>query len=217
MLAMVLQGQMNPAQARAQADAHQQEAPPRLEQFGNWADFNQAQARYEARQVVRQEFAEATRMANEHAQRQGVEQQQRMLAQADVEINGALGQQMQEAAARFPEYRDVMSDAHFDVPQNVRAAMALSGMGGDVALYLAKHPQVIRQLATLPDMSLSFQITRIANAMRSGSLNVSNVPAPGRPAGNRGTGPSDYPANATPEQHLAWRNRMAKAGAGPRK
>ena len=38
MLAMVLQGQMNPAQARAQADAHQQEAPPRLEQFGNWAD-----------------------------------------------------------------------------------------------------------------------------------------------------------------------------------
>ena len=212
LLRQVIQGVLTPAQARAGAPG-QAEAAPKQDDFGTWQEFNAATTRWEARQAVRAEFEQQTRAYQEHNQRQQYAHHTQQVEEAKYQLHGIVGNQMRETAAQIPEFAAEIAEADFEVPLNVEAAMAVSGAAGHVALYFARNPQVMAQLSRLPDLALSAQVSRIANAMRSGAYSVSNAPPPGRPGGTRGTGPSDYPTNATPEQHLAWEKRNRGASA----
>jgi hypothetical protein len=210
LLRQVIEGVLTPQQARNQAPS-QAEAAPNERDFGTWPEYQAALTRYEARQAVRSEFAQATQYQQAMQQRAQEAHRVQQMEVSKQQLHSIMGNQMQEAAARIPDYVDIVSNADTEVPVNVEAAMAISGAGGDVAYYLARNPHVIGQLARLPDLALATQVARIANAMRSGAYSVSNAPPPGRPAGSRGSGPADYPQNATPEQHMAWRNRQKPA------
>lgn len=211
----VLSGVMSPQQARQEAPP--EEKPPVETDFTDWRQYNQAVIAYDVRRQVREHLMAITGEQQKRAQyAQHIERQQATEV-AKQQLHGVVTAQLAAAAKEIPELAAEVANAHFEVPTNVEAAMALSGAAGHVALYFARHPQVMEQLSRLPDIALGTQIAKIAHAMRSGSYSTSNAPAPGSPsAGNRGSAPLNYPANATPEQHMAWRTRVAKA-AGARK
>jgi hypothetical protein len=203
----MIRQQMQPQQPQVAQDS---EAPPQRDRFASWEEYQRAENFYIARQAARQELAQRDHYANQ--QRQAWEQQshQATIAQATEQLHGITATQMTEAASRFPDFVDVIESCPADIPVRLEAAMALSGAAGEVGYYLAKNPRLIAQLAGLPDMALAHQVGRIANAMRTNAASVSNAPSPGRPAGNRGAAPNDYPKDATPEQHLAWEKRQQR-------
>lgn len=202
----VRQGGITGAQAAQAAGVAGAEQPPQENQFTNWQDYLVAKASYDARQQIRRELAQAAQQHQEAQQRQQAQTQAQAREQATQRLHSTMTSQMRDAASRYPDYIDVVGQAVDELPLNVEAAMAVSGAGGDVAYYLAQHPEVVPQLARLPDMVLAHQIGRIANAMRS-SASSSAAPPPGRPVGSRGSAPMDYPRDASPEEHLAWRQR----------
>lgn len=207
----VRQGGITGAQAAQVAGVAGTEQPPQENQYTNWQDFLVAKASYDARQQIRRELAQAAQQHQEAQQRQQAQTQAQAREQATQRLHGTLSTQMRDAATRYPDYVDVVSQAVDELPLNVEAAMAVSGAGGDVAYYLAQHPEVVPQLARLPDMVLAHQIGRIATAMRS-NASSSAAPPPGKPVGSRGSAPLAYPDNATPEQHIAWKKRMGLYG-----
>jgi len=218
LVAQMVGGMLSPQQAHQQAgvaldprqDPRPEENDPR---FKSWQEYNSAVVRWEARQVVREQFAEAARNHAQQTENWNRQQAARAHAEAEHALHSHVGAEMRAAAGRIPGYAEAMQGADFDIPLNVEAAIAVSGAVGEVSMYLAKYPHVVRQLAQLPDMVLSAQMARIAHAMRSGSVAVSNAPPPGRVGGSRGTSPLDYPRDATPEQHLEWEARQKKAKA----
>jgi hypothetical protein len=202
----VLDGSMTPAAAGRQADDIAGElVAPDESKYTDWRAYNRDLARYEARVEVQQQLQRAARMAQQNNQARQTQVNQHQRAVATEQLHGVLATQMQEAITKYPDYVDVIESGGGDqLPINIEAAMAVTGYGGHIAYYLAKHPHVVPQLAALPDVALGHQMGVIANYMRSQSAAVSNAPPPGRPGGSRGGGPADYPQNATPEQHKAW-------------
>ena len=189
----------------------QPEAPPEPKQFDDWQKYLMAAASYQARQDLRRELAQAAESNRQRSEAITRENTARQTAEATQQLHGVLGDQMAEAMARYPDFEQVVGASRGELPVRVEAAMVISGAGGDVAYYLAKNPAVVRQLAGLPDMLLAHHINRIASHMAGGS--VSSAPPPGRPGGSRGAGPMEYPKDATPEQHMAWKSRRAAAAA----
>ncbi len=124
---------------------------------------------------------------------------------------------MAKVAGTYPDYEQVVGSAFNELPVAVEAAMVVSGEGGHVAYYLAQHPEVVAALAQQPPMVVQHTISKIAYHMRGGgSASLSEAPSPGRPVGNRGSAPLEYPDNATTEQHIAWKKRMGFYGGTKR-
>jgi hypothetical protein len=199
----------NGQQPAADADPEPQEG-----QFSSWNDYMKAVGRWEGRQEARKVIAErdaaAQRQYNENTQRAQVEQAQRGVEQMQTH----LGTSMHEAAARYPDYVDVIEGSSFDHPVALQAVVASSDAPGDVAYYLAKHEDVARQLARLSPIKAAHYVARIAHAMKNSSSVSANAPTPGRPQGTRGSSPMAYPEHATVEQHLAWEaQQQQRAGA----
>jgi hypothetical protein len=214
LLSRVLTGILTPHQAAAaaKADGLGQGKEPQKKDFPDYTDFIIAKATYDAEQSLLRRIDAAnaeTKRQNGERQRQ---EQARNVAQAQEQMHGVLGAQMNGAAAQFPDYAEVVGAADMQVPIRVEAAMISTGQGGQIAYYFAKHPQVMTALNRLPDLLLGQEVARIAAHMRgTAQASISTAPRPGQPVAGRGGGPPEYPANATPEQHLAFRKRIATA------
>jgi hypothetical protein len=209
LLAMVIRGGMSPQQAKEQAGPNTEQAPKEAD-FASYRDFERAEAKYIARQEIRDELENRAKVDRQNYQQYQEKQSEQQRAAAEDQLHEVAGTQMHEARARYPDYMDVIESCPIPIPTNVEAAMAYTRNAGDVAYYLAKNPRVIQQLSQMPDLAMSHHVTRIANAMRSAATSVSNAPPPGQPAGNRGTPTNDYPKDATPQQHLEWEARNKK-------
>jgi len=202
--------QQQPQEGRQDQRAQGDEPPPDKSKFTSWEEYNAAQARWVTRQELRAELAARDRTSAQQRQTWEAQQNEQRTAQALDALHGITGNQMADAATRFADYVDVIESCPVNIPPRLEVAMAQSGAAGDVAYYLAKNPRVIQQLANMPDMQIMHNVTKIATAMRGNAANVSNAPAPGRPAGNRGAAANDYPKDATPEQHIAWEKRQQR-------
>lgn len=213
----VIEGIITPQAARAQAGAAasgEEDPRPMENQFTSWPEFNAAVVRWETRQEVREQFRKATEAQTQRDTKASEDRQRAAVADAEHQLHSFVGAEMRAAAERIPGFREQMENATFDLPTNVEAAIALSGSVGEVSLYLSHHPQLVPQLARLPDMAIAFHVSRIAQAMKSGSATMSNAPPPGKVGGSRGAAsPLDYPKDATPQQHLDWEKRTGKAKA----
>lgn len=205
----VLEGRIAPQQAAERAGvAGDLGAPPDESKYTDWREFNRDTAKYWAKVGTQEMLQRAAQQQRQQLEQRNTQATAQQREQATEQLHTILGTQMHGVAARYPDYVEVIAEASEilgDMPVNVEAAMAITGFGGDIAYYLAKHPHVVPQLARLPDVALGNQMAIIANYMRTSAAAISNAPAPGRPGGSRGSAPADYPANATPEQHQAWK------------
>jgi hypothetical protein len=212
LLSKVLTGLLQPQQAAAAAaaDGLGQGKEPKKEQYADYTDYIIAKATFDAEKRLLDRIAAQNAETTKQRQANEQRQQEQRMANAREQLHGVLGAQMNAAVAQFPDYVEVVGSAQMEVPVRVEAAMVSTGAGGPIAYYFAKHPQVMAQLDRLPDMLLGQQVARIAAHMRGNSgASISTAPAPGRPAFGRGGGPAEYPKDATPEQHLAFRKRVA--------
>jgi len=219
LLGQVVQGMITPQQARAQAGTGGEDPRPDPNdgRFRTWEQYNSALTRWEARQEFNERFAQATAYANEQEQRRAYETQVQNHAVAIEQLDSHLGSEMRAAAARIPGYADAMANSHFEVSDRMKTAIAVTGAVGEVTMYLAQYPYLVRQLEGLPDMVLGSALSKVASHMRNGSAAVSNAPPPARYGGTRGSSPLDYPKNATPEQHLEWEARQKRIKEGARR
>ncbi len=203
---LVTRGQQ-PQQRQAAAP---DDPEPQESQFSDWREYQRSLAKWEGRNETRRILAERdAQFQRQHAERTQQEQVQQA-QQAIGSMQSHLAQKMVEAAAKFPDYHDVIESSNFDFPVALQASIAASEVPGEVAYYLAQNESVARQLAKLDPIRMSQYVARIAFAMKGSSTTRSNTPAPGKPGASRGTSALAYPENATPEQHLAWVERQGK-------
>src|SRR5215831_2910744 len=154
LLGQVVQGMITPQQARAQAGTGGEDPRPDPNdgRFRTWEQYNSALTRWEARQEFNERFAQATAYANEQEQRRAYETQVQNHAVAIEQLDSHLGSEMRAAAARIPGYADAMANSHFEVSDRMKTAIAVTGAVGEVTMYLAQYPYLVRQLEGLPDM-----------------------------------------------------------------
>ena len=188
-----------------------QGAEPKKGDYADVMDYIAAKATYDAEKRIMAQLRGERQTEQQQREQHETRQRSQRFHEAQTQLHNVFSEQMRAAETLYPDFREVISDAPFEIPLRVEAAAVSSGHGGVVAYYFAKNPQVMAQLERLPDLLLGQQVARIVQHMRSSSASSSNAPEPGRPAGNRGSGPMEYPKDATPEQHLAWMNRNKPA------
>lgn len=202
-----LNGRQAAVQQPPAIEQHQQPqfAKPDPSRFATQNEYVEALAEWKSGQTVATVLGQVAQFNAQQAEQQSRARQTAMVVQTIQGLQTGLHTEMRKGADMFPDFVEVVSDSHGNVPLNVQAAMSRSGNVPGVAYYIAKHPEVVSQLAELPLDQLGVQMARIASAMKPSTPSVSNAPPPGKPAGVRGRATSvAYRDDFTPEQHIEW-------------
>lgn len=190
---------------------------PTEEDFpGDYRAFLRAESRWEARQ----EFDARAAQMREQYEAQQTQAQQQVEHRAAMERVGQFVRDYEgrvgEYAAAHPEYLDVTS-ALDDIPLNEQTgAMAQAVMmrrdSAEIWHALAQHPDVARQIASLPAHMQGVAIGDFA--ARFQMRKQSSAPPPGSPvaARNSGTGGALPPAGSSMDDYAAARMRAMQKG-----
>src|SRR5688500_11893519 len=102
---------------------------PKAEDFGSYEEYLEQKAEWIASKRVEEKLAELEK------------RQAQSKAEADRNEAVKTWQQKVEAAtAKYPDYNEALEDVdHIDIPAALTSAIMESGMGADIAYYLAKN------------------------------------------------------------------------------
>ena len=184
----------NPAEQPAAAPA----APPKPspEAFDTYADFVEALADWKADQKVTQAL---TKREAEAAQRQ--QQQQR-----------ASTWEQRQASARtaMPDYDVVVGAADAPVAAHVAEALMESEHGPALAYHLAKHPELLARLNSLPQRQADRELGRIEanlSAPADPPARTTQAPKPAAVNLSQGRSVANDPSKMSVEDYVAHRSK----------
>ena len=123
-----------------------------------------------------------------------------------------------QARAEYSDYDRIMEDAQ-DIPIEPAVAEAIqsSEIGGDVAYYLAKHPEEAIRINSLSPMSAAREIGRIESyveyekGQKAKKPPVSKAPAPIQPVKASSAPGTKSLEDMTPAEYMAFRNKQEAA------
>lgn len=198
-------GQQQPQQQPSQAQAN---TAPTLEQFDSYEKYLAAFAKWEARQVYEEmtkaEREKAEKDAQEVRQRQGVEQQQRAIAEQQTTLNKL----SVEAEKKYPDFAERVFDTSGDLPISsvvAQAALEAGASGMDVLYYLGTHHEEAQRIAKL---SPTAQLREFGKLEVSLAKQQSAAPAPINPVGGKKVTSDNPSSNDDMKTWIAKRNRQ---------
>lgn len=154
------------------------DAPPKLDDFPNYDEFSRATARYEARQLLKEERERDTRARQEQAQTAAVN-----------EVREHLETSEERARDRYDDYDDVVYDKGFQ--KHLGAVTRLSAGCDDPAsvIYsLAKTPDKLREILSLSPVRAAAAIAKYEASLAVPPKRLTKAPSPpAKPAGRGGT------------------------------
>lgn len=198
------QAEREAARWRAIAEGRQAPAAPSRSDYATDEDFQSAQIEHRIE-------TRALKVTADTAQQTADQYQQ----EAQRAVADAYNQRVQAAAARIPDFADVVSKANIDISPALRDALVDSEHGPDIVYQLAKNPDEAARLSGLSVRQLDREIGRMeATIGAKGSTTTpppapaartTNAPPPAKPGA-----PAAAPANTDPstmnqEQYEAWR------------
>lgn len=175
---------------------------PQLDDFQDYEQYVKALTVWTAKQTVA-----------ETIQQQTARQQQEAAQAAQIAAAESFERKQLEAAAKYPDFDDVIDNATTIVTAAMADAIQDSDMSGDLMYYLAKHPEEGERLAKLAPGAVFREIGKIEVKLTTPSKPAPTAAAaPIAPVSGNDTPPVN-PNEMTDDQWLAYeRARLRKQG-----
>jgi hypothetical protein len=184
-----------PAPTLAQA-----ESAPDIDQFATYEEFTRASARYEARQILREERAQA------EAQRQAAEREQN---------EQTFSERLRSATSKYPDFDSVVRNPDVPINSTILEIVRELDDGTDVLYALGQNPSEARRIAALSPRAAAVEIGRFAKAHAPAAPakpSIRPTPAPlNALGGNASVGPVDPTKFKSGDEYQAWRLADLKA------
>lgn len=176
------------------------ETAPKPEQFENWDEYYRAQARWEAKEVIRKEL-EAERSKSKEQQLR--DEQKRLVSDFQ--------NRAKEFSKTAPDFHEVVSD--LEVSDSLKQAIMESDNGPQLIYALAKDQDELDELNGLSYGQIARRLGRMEAKLESPKADVktTKAPPPIKPVGNSAKGTYD-PYNSKGddyEAYLRWRAENA--------
>lgn len=116
------------------------------------------------------------------------------------------------AQTKYDDWDEVLQGADVLVTPALREALLTSEQGADVLYYLARHEDEARRLSRLLPLEVARAIGRIEASLATPPPAEREpapppIPAPVRPVGTSTSGQRKAPADMTPQEYRAWREK----------
>lgn len=192
------------AEQRAQQPQQQAAPPPKLEDYQDVNQFFEARDAW----VKEQTKAEILRETQEQAQRQQFEAQRHQQALAQQQRVERFNAQEAEVAARYPDYNQAIHNPLMQQVKQVRPdileTMVDSDHGPEIAYFLAKNPEHLQRVASLPPLAAVREIGRIEQMFMAPQKQTTQAPDPVRTVGGKAEATRN-PENMSISEYRKWR------------
>jgi len=166
-------------QVQPQDDQPQPPAPPKQEDFPDFAAYQEAMLdhRVEAKLFEREQQAR---------QQAAAERRQAQQAQAAQEGQQRAVKLVEIGRSKFDDFDEVALGDHVRMtPAMVEAIGLEDKVGPDVAYYLGKKPDEAARIAALPSARQIMEIGRLAERISTNRNKITKAPSPIKPTGGR--------------------------------
>jgi len=169
---------------------------PQVQDYPDYDAYVEAVAGWQAEHTI----AQRERMAQEHRQREAEQAQAR-----------SWNERILAAQTKYDDWDEVLQGADVPVTVALRDALFDSEQGAEVLYYLATHVEEARRLQALTPAGVARAIGRIeaqlATQEASPPAGPPAVPPPVRPVGSSRSGQPKAPADMSPQEYRAWREK----------
>jgi hypothetical protein len=200
------------ARWRAIAEGNQKATPaPQAHEFATDEEYQAALLDHRIDERARQQAAANAKQAAEQYQQD-----------AEGTIDAAYNERAKEAAARIPDFVDVVGKADIQITHDMLAALKASAHGPELVYELAKNPAEAQRIASLPTPQMYMALGAM-EASAAGKATTASAPAAAAAPAARTTNapppaatesqaaaapPSTDPSTMTQEQYEAWRRQQ---------
>jgi hypothetical protein len=139
---------------------------PTRDQFETYEQYDRALARWEAKQVFRQE-----------QETQRYQQAQHFEQQFEREVNNAWMEQRAHAASRYADFDNVVDAIGTQVTETMATGIKMAEDGADIAYYLGKHPREVERIRDMAPAQQLIEIGKLSAKARP-QASASNAPRP---------------------------------------
>ncbi len=178
-------------------------APPKVEDFASYDDFYVARIKYELKQDMQREQQEAHQRQSQQAQ-----------AQTQAEIASSWREQAEKAIEKYDDFHEVTTNPSLRITSAMADAIALSGVGADVAYFLGKNPGEAKRISSLPPVRQIAEIGRIeaklAAAPPAPPKRATKAPPPVKPVTGSSAASAVDPERMTTDEWMKWRQSQSK-------
>lgn len=144
-------------QQRQPQQQHQADKEPQESEFATQQEYLRALAKFEARQIVAQERAEA--------EKERLEQQERDRLN---EIQRHANETVSKGQAKYKDFDSVINDGLGPfLNQQLQQALLMSEQGHEVAYWLGKNPAEAARVAQLPPMAMVRELAFIETKLQA--------------------------------------------------
>jgi hypothetical protein len=199
------------ARWRAIAEGTQKATPaPQAHEFASDEEYQAALLDHRIDERARQQAAANAKQAAEQYQQD-----------AESTIDATYDQRAQEAAARIPDFVDVVSKADIQITHDMLKALKSSAQGPDIVYELAKNPAEAQRIASLPAAQMFMELgalgakaaakagaTAAPAAAPASAARTTSAPPPVSTSGAASAPPSTDPATMSQPEYEAWRRQQ---------
>ena len=182
----------------------EQQGPPKEEDFnGDYFAYQAAKTAYDVKQELRTELAAARESDN-----------QREVARRAREASSEFLERVDEVKPSVPDYDEVINEFVADggrFAQHIIEEVRDSDVGPMLAYYLAKNPELVSELNSLPPRDAAREIGRLeARVSMPKPKKQTQAPAPLVQPKGGASAPKD-PQKMSMEEYMAWRKGQSAA------
>lgn len=183
------------------------EGEPKREDFEDYEGYQRAIARYEAKQVAREELK---------THREATQGEQAKSRQSEAQQAAAKAWTEREAVVikANPDYEKIVAEyADEDLGQlsdGARRLIVDSDVGPQVLLHLAKNPEVHERIAKLAPLRQVVELGKLEDSLPKAAeaKTTSSAPAPAKPGPQGRSSPSKDPEKMSQEEYMAFRKEQ---------
>lgn len=194
---------------RAIAEGRKTDPAPQAHEYASDEAYEAAKRQHEVRQAAREELAETAKATADRFQQD-----------AAHAIDATYNERATAAAARIPDFVDVVSKADIQITHDMLAAIKESEHGPDITYQLAKNPEQAARLAQMPTAQMYRELGRMEAAIEATGVTATpapaaapapaarttNAPAPASTGAPAGAAPANTdPAKMSQAEYEAWR------------
>lgn len=185
-------------QAQKPADAPNK---PKESDFETYGEYLEALTEYKAREIVRNERAEAEAERSRKAQ------------QSEAERYQARQQELVERGEeKFDDFEEAVKGDKHTYSRAAFLAMLESDMGAELLYYLAKHPEEGQRISNLPAYAQAKEIGKLEDKLQAKpTKQISKAPEPIKPVGTgKASNDNDLSDDLPIDEWMRRRNKQAR-------
>ncbi len=171
------------------------EGKPKIDDFEDDADYYEALTEWKIEAKLKakdEEMSRATKQANEKAGIDRIYQ----------ELNGKI----EKGSAKYADFNELVLNENLKFSDAMVESILMSDTAEDILYYLGKHPEESAVIAKFPPLKVAHELGKIEARLNVPRKKLTRTPDPISPVNAIGVTDKD-PANMTPREYRAWREK----------